>query len=125
MSREQYEMAARKLRDEVATWREGQSRRGGRLPERFWSSATALVAHSNIEKVAKATGLSAEGLKKRSVASVSTVQPAASFVELLMQPPSNMQCVIKVESATGARMQCEVGSLDAAGLANVLREFVR
>lgn len=125
MSKEQYETAVRRLRDELTTWRDGKSRRGGRLPERFWSSATALVAHSSVEKVATATGLSAEGLKKRSVACAGAAECAPAFVELLLQAPSNMQCVIKVESATGARMQCELGSLDAAGLAAVIREFAR
>lgn len=122
MSTEQYEAAVRRLSKEVAAWREGRSRRGGRLPERFWSSAAALVAHSSIEKVATATGLSAEGLKKRSAESGLTTP---TFVELLSPAASSVQCVIKVESATGARMQCEVGNLDTAGLAAVIREFAR
>jgi hypothetical protein len=122
MSKEQYEAAVERLKNEVAVWRGGQSRPGGRLPERFWSSATALVAHSSIEKVATATGLSAEGLKKRSTG---TGPAAPSFVELLLPPASSVQCIIKVESATGARMQCEIGNLDASGLATVIREFTR
>lgn len=122
MSKEHYEAAVRKLSKEVAAWREGQSRRGGRVPERFWSSAAALVAHSSVEKVATATGLSAEGLKKRSTESGLT---APNFVEFLLPSASSVQCVIKVESATGARMQCEVGNLDPASLASVIREFVR
>jgi hypothetical protein len=72
------------------------------------------VAHSSIEKVATATGLSVEGLKKRSNGPRHT---APTFVELLLPSASSVQCVIKVESATGARMQCEVGNLDPAGLA--------
>ena len=125
MSREEYKMAVQRLSHELAAYREGQNRRGGRLPERFWNSASALVAHSSIEKVARATGLPVEGLKKRTISRVGGGQSPA-FVELLLPPAaSNLQCVIKVESATGARMQCEVGSLDAAGLAAVIREFAR
>jgi hypothetical protein len=122
MSEQQYEAAVRRLRNEVAVWRGGQTRRGGRLPERFWNSATALVAHSSIEKVATATGLSVEGLKKRSSG---TGRSTAAFVELLLPPASNVHCIIKVESTAGARMQCEVGNLDPAGLAAVIREFTR
>lgn len=122
MSEEQYEAAIQRLSNEVAAWRNRQTRRGGRLPKRFWNSAAALVAHSSVEKVATATGLSAEGLKKRSTESGLTTP---TFVELLLPTASCMQCVIKVESATGARMQCEVGNLDPAGLATVIREFAR
>lgn len=57
MSEQQYEAAVERLRKEVAGWREGHSRRGGRLPERFWTSAAALVVYSSVEKVATATGL--------------------------------------------------------------------
>lgn len=122
MSKKQYEAAVRRLSKEVAAWREGRSGRGGRLPERFWSSAAALVTHSSIDEVAAATGLSAEGLKKR--ATESRLTPP-TFVELLLPPASSVQCVIKVESAGGARMQCEVGNLDTAGLAAIIREFAR
>jgi hypothetical protein len=122
MSEQQYEAAVGRLRNEVAGWREGQSRRGGRLPERFWTSAAALVAYSSVEKVATATGLSVEGLKKRSAGAG---QPTPAFIELLLPPANSVQCVIKVESNAGARMQCEVGNLDPAGLAAVIREFAR
>lgn len=125
MSGEEYKLAVQRLSHELTAYRAGQTRRSGRLPERFWNSATVLVEHSSIEKVAEATGLSAEGLKKRSATRAGGVQ-SPSFVELLLPPTANnVQCVIKVESASGARMQCEVGSLDAAGLAAVIREFAR
>lgn len=124
MSREQYEAAIQSLKNEMDTWRQGQSRPSGRFPERFWSSAAALVQHSSIEKVAAATGMSADGLKKRVFAATTRSRPA-SFVELLLPSANKMECVIKVETSTGARMQCEVGNLDAAGLAAVIREFAR
>ncbi len=48
-----------------------------------------------------------------------------AFIELRLQPASSLQYIIKVESTTGARMQCEIGNLDPTSLAPFIREFAR
>ena len=126
MSKNEYSKGLDELQLELAGWRTRKSK-AGRVPERFWSAACQLAAQSSIESVAVATGLSIKGLRKRASRSTSVSSPGASaFVELLLpHRRADLSCTIKVESAAGARMQCEVGNLDAAGLATVLREFSR
>ncbi len=121
MSDEQYESGLRKLQAELAAWRQGRRGPGGRLPERFWNSAMTLVEYSSAETVAAATGLSAQRLRDRGAVGPS---PAPSFVEFLL-PSTGKRCTIKVEAASGARMQCEIDGLDTIGLATIIKEFAR
>ena len=126
MSKNEYSKGLDELQVELAGWRARKSK-AGRVPERFWSTACQLAAQSSIESVAVATGLSVAGLRKRASRSTLVSSPEMStFVEFVLpQGRAELSCTIKVESAAGARMQCEVGNLDAADLVTVLREFSR
>ena len=113
-----------------------------RIPEEVWEKATDLAARHGVGLVAAGLHLNHSKLKRKvealrsagtrakskvvAPAKLATIEPA--FVELFGTPDtpvvtSQSSCVLQVESPRGARLRMEVGGLDAAGLALLLKEF--
>lgn len=120
-----YEHKLAVLATELDEWRAAQSRRR-RIPEPFWVRAAELAGELGVSKVSTALRISFEGLKRRIPSLPSKATEGPTFLELLMgpQPPQASSCLIKVETASGARMQVEMANLSPSGLAEVLRGFV-
>lgn len=124
----------RALLEELNQWRKGKQK-GGRVPERFWERAVPLAQQLGATNVCRELRLSTEQLEKRLQPDATKPGPAA-FVEMLsfvgptpLKAPHEDRvckgCTIKVEAASGARMQVEVAQVEAAGLATILKEFAR
>ena len=122
----------RSLQREMTAWRKSKRTAGGRIPERFWRGAIELAKALSPEWVCRELMLPEPQLRKRLGPAKLAQVEAPAFVEILVgpsrkdalsQPQSCTDCVIKVEAASGARMQVEVGKLAPSGLATILREF--
>lgn len=109
-----------KLKADFEAWRITRVR--GRIPEELWRRAAELAKEIGITKVQLELRLDFRRLKKRmGETKLATKQ---KFVKLPMPGGSKMgSCILKVESATGARMQAELESLEVAGLSQIIRDF--
>lgn len=137
--RDQQEMDAeritRALRRRLERWR--TMRRGKCIPEAIWADAVELALQQGIFQTARALGLNYGSLKRRveslelGSALAAPVSPTAgksqeplSFVELVAPLSSSVTgCTLEMQTARGARLRVEMGSVTPQGLAMILREL--
>lgn len=122
---ENNELAALKL--ELEAWRMTKDR-GRLIPEEIWQKAASLARAVGVTKVHTELRLDFQRLKMRMGVSkklvVASRKPKATFVQLPLPSHSKTaDCILKVESLSGARMQVELSGLETAGLSQLLREF--
>ena len=111
------------LKQAFEAWRNSENR-GRVIPEELWQRAAILAKKIGVTRVHKELRLSFDSLKKRMGAPKKLVKSRTAFVSLpLSVGPRINDCILKIESASGARMQAELSGIDASGLAQVLREF--
>jgi hypothetical protein len=106
----------------LAKWRKSPTRKR-RIPESLWDRAVELARVQGISQVSRQLSLSFYHLKRR----VEGAEPneAPAFVEWLVPPATSKigECVIKVETVSGARMQTELTNIEPIALATIIREF--
>lgn len=117
------------LKRELETWRSSKNR-GRFIPEGIWQRAATLTHTIGVTKVHQELRLGFTALKKRmddSKTGLSKAKPCkarTSFVRLPIPSSSKIEdCVLKIESVSGARMQAELSGIETAGLSQLLREF--
>jgi hypothetical protein len=134
--------ALEKLQRRFAAWR-STGRKGRRIPEELWESATGLAREVGIHRVARTLGLDYISLKRRLVSSdlsqtktspteagPGRVSPAAGadFVELAVAPMARIpQCVVEFEGVRG-KFTLRVGgdnAVDIVALAEALSRSER
>lgn len=125
--------ALRELRERLERWRrqrEGQRR----IPEVFWSEATALARVEGVSWVAGALGLSYPGLRQRARAEGSTGTRAGSawpgFVELALPGPPGAATaadgwVLEVSGRGGGRLTVRCPRERAADVLALVKECWR
>ncbi len=111
-------------------WR-STGRKGRRIPEELWASATRLAREFGINRVARTLGLDYVSVKRRLVSSdlsqaktsqtetgISSASYAAGadFVELAVAPMAGLpQCVVEYEGVRG-KFTLRVGGYNAADI---------
>ncbi len=122
--------ALEELQRRFDAWR-STGRKGRRIPEELWASATGLAREFGINRVARTLGLDYVSVKRRLVSSdlsqaktsptevgISSVSPAASaaFVELAVEPVARIpQCVVEYEGGRG-KFTLRLGGYDAVDI---------
>lgn len=122
---ENKDLAALKL--ELEAWRSSKDR-GRLIPEGIWQRAASLAKSVGVTKVHTELKLDFQRLKRRMGVSrkptIARREPKATFVKLPLSSPAKIEdCVLKVESVSGSRMQVELSGLETTGLCQLLREF--
>lgn len=122
------EQATKALRRRLERWR--RARRGKCIPEAIWADAGELALRQGVFKTARALGLNYGSLKGRvedrkpRLALAPRSEQPPTFVELLAPLSGNVTgCTVEVETARGARLRVEMGSVTPQGLAAILREL--
>lgn len=135
-NRDQLERELKRLREPLEKWRMNEQTGRRRIPEKIWDRAAELAAQYGIAAVSGPLRLGHATLKGRvqarrqageAMVPVSgDLRVAPTFVELFGTAPNQptlAPCILQIESHRGSRVRVEVGGLDAAGLAILLREF--
>ena len=96
------------LQQQLDQWRGAQKGRA-KLPESFWQAAVDLAKQYGVFRTAQPLRLDCSRLKQRvSGAAPPLKSPPPAFVELVRPQPAEMEgCVIKFESAQGAKMRVQ------------------
>ena len=118
------------LAEDLTVWRSQRSVRG-RIPEHFWERAVVLSRIQGVSRVSRVASLSYLGLRKRVEGETTIGSPdhkpvpaPPDFVEWVVSPSTTIaECVMKVESASGARMQVELPSITPSHLVLIIKEF--
>ncbi len=112
-----------KLKRELEAWRSSKDK-GRRIPEELWQRAAALAPSLGVTRVHAELRLDFKSLKRRMGCGESPGKPKTTFVKLPLPSTSEIgECVLKIESLSGARMQAEISGLQPGGLSQILREF--
>ena len=114
---------------EFDRWRSTR-RRGERIPETLWGSATALAGRFGVSRTATTLKLDYYSLKKRlelgggrSGASNGAERPGAGFVEVsLGEVTRGIGCVLEIESSDGgSKLRLELQGMELGELESVIR----
>lgn len=100
-------------------WRKTRSKKG-RIPEELWDAAVNLAETCSINQIAKTLHLSYGSLRDRihlSNLKTCTAKEAPTFVELNLQTNKMNQCVVKMESEDGIRMEVQFHECSPSNLA--------
>jgi hypothetical protein len=114
------------LKTELEAWRASKDR-GRLIPEEIWQKAASLAKTVGVTKVHTELRLDFQRLKKcMGVSGKSTKvgrRAKTTFVKLPLSSSKIDECVLKVESVSGSRMQVELSGFETTGLSQLLREF--
>jgi hypothetical protein len=115
---------APELRAAVARFSRWRARRpqGGRIriPDSLWAAAVRAARACNVNRTARALGLSHTALAARCGATIPAPAPAspASFVEIPpTQAASARECLVEVEPPGGGRVRIRLGGITPTELA--------
>ena len=121
---ENKDLAALKL--ELEAWRASKDR-GRFIPEQIWQKAASLAKTVGVTRVHIELRLDFQRLKMHMGISgkpaIVRQKPKTTFVKLPLSSSKIDDCVLKVESVSGSRMQVELSGLETTGLSQLLREF--
>jgi hypothetical protein len=102
-----------RARNKFEAWR-GQREAGERIPEFLWRLAVRLARSHGVSRTSDALGVDYYSLKERSEAPAPEAPSARSaFIELPVPAVVGKQCLIEVDSGTGARMRVQLVGYDA------------
>ena len=100
-----------------------------RLPESFWAAASEIAARHGVHRTARILHLDYVRLKKR-VEQRKRPKPKhnasprrPTFMELVAPPAAVTSCRIEVEATPGT-LRLELPTMEASGLANLIRAFL-
>lgn len=118
------------LRRKLEHWR-GLKNKGRLIPEEIWQGAVVLARELGVTRVHQELKLGFKDLKKRMGGPSKPVpratkvgQSPVSFVRLSVESSARVEaCVLKIESASGARLQVELSGIETSGLSQLVREF--
>lgn len=125
---EKRELELEHLKKDFEAWR-GSKEKGQRIPEELWQRAVSLAKSLSINRIHQELRLDFNKLKRLVGGSKKPVKSRskgkATFVALppLQSAQRVDDCVLKIESVSGARMQAELSGLEAVSLGRILREF--
>jgi hypothetical protein len=114
------------LRARIDEWRRTRPHRT-LMPAALWAEAVALAKSKGAYRVAKATGVNFDGLRRRVAEAASEAPPA--FVELPVVPPADAApdagTVIELHASDGARLVLRLAKDAAIDVAQVVAAFRR
>jgi len=108
-------------RERFEKWR-GKQKTRTRLPEHLWSAAVKLAQEYGINRTARALRLDYGGLKKRTEATVSDVEPqaGAEFIQLLGSELTTVaECAIECRHADGTTIRIHLKGPELPDLATL------
>jgi hypothetical protein len=107
----------------LTQWR-ASHRAPTRLPQEVWRKAAVIAAHHGPTATAKELRLDYRVLKRKMVEA--RMPQGVEFVEILPTahtPPPVLDCVVEVQSSSGARLRVEARNLPVTELTAMVREF--
>lgn len=99
-------------------WRETRSKKG-RIPEKLWDAAVSLSETCTINQISKALHLSHSILRDRihmSKLKKSAGDKLPTFVELNLQPYNMKECLVKMETENGTKMEIQFNECSVSNL---------
>ncbi len=115
-----------KARDRFEAWRKTR-KQGERIPKRLWNLAVRVAEKHGPYKTSRALRLDYMGLKRRmadSAVPAVAKSEAARFVEVTDADLHNEpDCVVLVESRSGAKLRIELRGVDPAQIGLFARSF--
>ncbi len=99
-------------------WRETRDKKG-KIPEKLWDSAVSLAETCSINQIAKTLHLSHGSLRDRihiSKLKKCAAKEVPTFVELNLQAHNMKECVVKMESEDGTKMEVQFNECSASNL---------
>lgn len=96
------------------------------LPKEVWLRAANIATRVGVSATARALRLDAAVLKRK-VAEIE-VAPSLDFIEIVpalpkAPAPTVLDCVLEVQSHSGARLRVEARNMPAAELVAMIRQF--
>jgi hypothetical protein len=106
-------------------WRSERGEEFRRIPQALWAGAVRCAKRYGIYQTARALGLDYACLKRRVMASPAAPPSSPAFVEFLAPGHGPPDCVLEIQSESGAKLRIELRGSAVPDVIDLARRFAK